>query len=373
MVACMMACSGQDLAVTTAVAEGLTAPTAIASPRDGSGRIFVAEHGGTVKAFVPGEPVSQVLDIKDRVWQRDRFCCDERGLLGITFPPGDGLKDHVFLSYVSKDSYVVVSRFAIDPETGWIDPSSEQVLQRLLHPDENHFAGAIAFHPVDGLLYWSTGDGSSGDNVVHAQNPADPLGKILRFDPYSGESGKYEIVALGFRNPWRMSFDSLTGDLYIGDVGENTFEEVNLIPSGTPPGQLNFGWGIMEGFFCYEFSKCSTDGLALPIVAFDHQQGCSVTAGETYRGSKVPDWHGKFFYADFCMGSIWETHREGSGWNVNRILDRPDHAISAFGRDEQGEIHFADYVKGMILRLDPLARGDDSSSLPVKEAARRRR
>lgn len=367
-----LTCLAQDLAVKTIVAEGLTAPTAIASPRDGSGRLFAAEHGGTVSAFLPGEPVKEVLDIKDRVWQRDRFCCDERGLLAITFPPGSGPKDHVFLSYVTKDSHVVVSRFSIDPTSGVIDPGSETVLVSLLHTDENHFASALAFHPIDGLLYWSTGDGSSGNAVAHTQNPADPLGKILRFDPYSDQPGKYEIYAMGFRNPWRMSFDSATGDLYIGDVGENTFEEVNFVPNGTPAGKLNFGWGIMEGFFCYEFSPCSTDGLTLPIVAFDHEQGCSVTAGETYRGSKVPDWQGKFFYADFCMGTIWETHREGSDWVVNKMIDRPDHALSAFGKDEEGEIYFTDYVKGLILRLDPPAKEDDSSGSPDNASRRRR-
>jgi glucose/arabinose dehydrogenase len=273
----------------------------------------------------------------------------------MTFPPGPGPKDHFFVSYLDRESYIVVSRFSISQETGLADPGSEVVLQRLQHKEENHFAGSLAFSPLDGLLYWSTGDGKAPWDL-QAQDPHLPYGKILRFNPY-GEPGTQEpeIYASGLRNPWRMSFDPATGDLFIGDVGENTFEEVNLIPAKSAPG-INFGWGIMEGLECYEFGNCIKDGLTLPVVVFDHDAGCSSTAGETYRGSKHPDWNGKFFYADFCLGNVWETHRdENAQWVVNKVLDRSDNAISSFGTGEDGEIYFVNYITGDIYILDAAA------------------
>ncbi len=334
------------------VGAGFTAPTNIASARDGSGRLFVSEHGGTVRILTPTGEVQPFLDITDRVYQRSTFCCDEQGLLSVTFPPGAGAKDHFFVSYVDRKSNIVVSRFDIPAGAGLADASSEVILQKLLHTDINHFGGSLAFHPIDGLLYWSIGDGSSGDNVAHSQVPGDPLGKVLRFDPYAGPNSKLEVYAMGFRNPWRMAFDSKNGDLYIGDVGENTYEEINYVPGGSPAGKYNFGWGIMEGFFCYENSPCVADGLTLPIVAFDHDAGCSATGGEVYRGGKHPDWEGKYFYADFCLGNAWETHREDTEWVVNKVLDRSDNAISSFGRGEDGEIYFVNYVKGTVFMLD---------------------
>jgi glucose/arabinose dehydrogenase len=351
------------------VGSGFIAPTNIASSRDGSGRLFITEHGGTIRVLNPGsaEP-APFLDITERVWQREGFCCDERGLLGITFPPGNDPKDHFFASYVDRESNVVVSRFAISPESGLGDPSSEIVLQKLMHKDENHFGGAIAFSPVDGLLYWSIGDGSAAFNVVQSQDPRHPFGKVLRFDAYADPQNRHlEIYLLGLRNPWRFSFDPATGDLYVGDVGENAFEEINYVPAGSSAGSLNFGWGIMEGLECWEFGSCSKEGLALPIVVFDHDAGCSATGGETYRGARHPEWDGKYFYADFCQGNIWETHRDENGqWLVNKVLDRSDNAISTFGVAEDGEIYFANYITGDILLLDSVATIEP-------EASRRRR
>lgn len=351
---------------------GFLAPTSIASPRDGSGRLFVAEHGGSIQILEPDGSLTPFLDITERVFARLDFCCNEQGLLGITFPPGDGPKDHIFLSYVDRFSNSIVSRFNISTETGLADPDSEVVLQKLYHPDVNHYAGSIAFHPTGGLLYWSMGDGSAGNNVLFSQDWESPFGKILRFDPYAEKDPKLEIYAKGLRNPWRMAFDSATGDLYIGDVGENTFEEVNFIASGTPAGEVNFGWGVTEGYFCYEFGQCITDGITPPIVAYDHQpSGCAVTAGEVYRGESHPDWYGKYFFADFCFGHVWETHvDEDSNRQTTKVLDETFHAISTFGVGENKEIYFADYIQGLILRLDE-ATPVEATMGPAKQRTKR--
>jgi glucose/arabinose dehydrogenase len=339
------------------IASDFTTPTAITSAHDGSGRLFVTEHSGTVRIWNPDGTTTLFLDIRDRVFPREDFCCNEQGLLGIAFPPGGGPKSHVFLSYVDRTSNCVVSRFEISQETGLADPGSEQVIQKVFHPDENHFGGTIAFHPTDGLLYWTIGDGSAGFDVRFSQDPTSVFGKVLRFDPYAEPVSTMEVYALGLRNPWKFSFDTGSGDLFIGDVGENTFEEINYVPNGTKAGTLNFGWGTMEGNDCYEYAPCSKEGLTLPIVAYPHDpEGCSVTAGEMYRGTKNPDWQGKYFFSDFCFGQIFETHREGDGWVTSIILPRTDHQISAFGQDEDGEIYVVDYLTGKIYRFDtPLA------------------
>lgn len=345
----------EDLAVQySEVATGFNAPTQVTSMRDGSNRLFIAEHSGTVQelSLATGER-RLFLDIQNRVFERDGFCCNEQGLLGIAFPPDGKPRDHFFVSYVDRDANVVVSRFEISPETNAGDPDSEKRLQVVPHPDVNHYGGKIAFHPHDGLLYWTIGDGSAGFNVIFAQDTTTPYGKLLRFDAYAEEVPAHlEIYARGLRNPWRFSIDSATGDFYIGDVGENQFEELNFIPGGTEAGKMNFGWGVMEGYFCYEFGECNTDGLDLPIFAFDHETGCSATGGETYRGANSA-WHGKHFFADFCRGTIWYTKRLDDGsWLTTEAIYWPDVAVSSFGTGDDGEIYFVGYVFGGVYKLD---------------------
>jgi len=330
---------------------------------DGTGRFLIAEHRGVIQLWVPSQPdtpLRVVLDIQDRVWQNSSPCCAEQGLIGMTLPPGIGAKDHVFVSYVDRDSNVVVSRFQMDPETALADPGQETILQKLYHPEENHFGGTLAFSPYDSMLYWSIGDGSSGTDVQHAQVPHDPFGKILRFNPYEEVQPdqlypRLEVYALGFRNPWRFSFDPFTGDMFIGDVGENTFEELNQIPAGTLAGAMNFGWGIMEGFECYEYSDCNKEGLAVPIYAYEHPYGCSITAGEAYYGSLHPQWQGRYFFADFCKGTVWSTVRKGDEWETVEHVYYPNHQISTFARGEDGELYVAKFTSGEIFRLAPKA------------------
>ncbi|BDC49544.1 glucose dehydrogenase [Bryobacterales bacterium F-183] len=371
-VVCTQPVRGEDLAVAySQIASGFNAPTQVTSMRDGSNRLFIAEHSGTVQELSPTGEVRLFLDITNRVFERDGFCCNEQGLLGIAFPPEGKPKDHFFISYVDRDSNVVVSRFEISPETGVGDPASEKRLQVVPHPDVNHYGGKIVFHPTDGLLYWSIGDGSAGFNVIFAQDTFSPYGKILRFDAYAEQvPANLEIYARGLRNPWRFSIDSATGDMYIGDVGENTFEELNYIPGGTEAGKMNFGWGIMEGHFCYEFGECKTEGLDLPIFAFDHETGCSSTDGETYRGAN-PAWQGKHFFADFCRGTIWYTKRMDDGtWMTTEAIYWPDVAVSSFGTGDDGEIYFVGYVFGGVYKLELNAAPMGETAPGSDEAAR---
>lgn len=376
---CTRPLHGEDLAVQySEVATGFNAPTQVTSMRDGSHRLFVAEHSGTVQEVSPQGGKRLFLDIQDRVFERDGFCCNEQGLMGIAFPPAGKPKDHFFVSYVDKESNVVVSRFEISADTGLGDPASEKRLQVIPHPDVNHFAGKIVFHPTDGLLYWSIGDGSAGFNVIYAQDTTTPYGKIVRFDAYAEEvPAKLEIYARGLRNPWRFSIDSATGDFYIGDVGENTFEELNFIPGGTEAGKMNFGWGIMEGYFCYEFGDCHTEGLDLPIFAFDHETGCSATGGETYRGANTA-WQGKHFFADFCRGTIWYTKRMDDGsWLTTEAIYWPDVAVSALGTGDDDEIYFVGYVFGGLYKLNltdaPMGENNPSTSESARGPRKGRR
>lgn len=333
------------------VLSGIRQITNIEPIRDGSRRMYLSQHSGVIQEW-NGESTRVFLDIRDRVFQREFDCCEEQGLLGFTFPMGNGIKDHVFVSYVDRESNCLVSRFAINVETGLADPGSEVVLRTIPHPDVNHFGGTIAFHPVDGLLYWSMGDGSAGFNVIFAQDPKAPYGKMLRFDPYAAGGNSIEVYAIGLRNPYKFDIDPATGDFYIGDVGENAYEEMNFIPNGTPSGTLNFGWGIMEGNECYEKEPCSKEGLTLPAFAYDHDTGCSVTAGKTYRGGKHPEWYGKHFLADFCKGTLWNMNRDDSGWTAKLLREWPNYQISTFGEDDDGELYVADYIHGIVYRLE---------------------
>lgn len=356
----------------TMVSEGFSDPTQIVSPRDHSDRMLVVEQAGTIRAFsldsgaIYPEPF---LDIRSRVFQRPVACCDEEGLLGLAFPLDEGPKDHCFVFYVDADRNIIISRFEVDPVALRADPSSEKILQTVPHPLRNHFSGTISFNPADGLLWLGIGDGSQADAVEESQNPDSVYGKILRFNPYNPEA-KLEVMAIGLRNPWRISFDSANGDLYIGDVGENTFEEVNFMPAGAP-NMPNFGWGVLEGYDCYDFIPCEHKGMTPPIFVFDHDSGCSVTGGEVYRGFKYPSLYGKYLFGDLCNGRIWASHRDESGeWNTNLLadMDEDERVISSFGLDQQGEIYYAEYIRGQIWRIDAAEGSESRPALVTRKA-----
>ena len=326
-------------------ASGFAKPTMIAHAGDSSQRLFVAEQAGFIRVVKDGKVQTEpFLDIRARVFQWDEPCCDERGLLGLAFPPDFVSKRRFYVNYTDTANYSVTSRFDLLPDSDLADSASEQVILRVRWLHSNHNGGHLGFGP-DGGLYLSLGDG--GDPRT-AQDPQSLQGKILRFDT---ESGLTTVWASGLRNPWKFSFDRKTGDAYIGDVGSGTFEEVNLVPVGTSG--LNFGWSVLEAHSCFGVEDCDRRGLTPPVAVYDHDAGCSVTGGYVYRGSAIPEFAGSYLFGDFCVGTVWSLKRENDTWKSSKQL-QSDFNISTFGEDETGEIFLADYLKGVIYRL---ARG----------------
>ncbi len=371
---------------TEQVSGRFTDPVHVTHAGDGSGRLFVVEQPGRIKILLNGSITGTFLDITDRVNSNG----SEEGLLSVAFPPGFGpATPYFYVYYTQVNGDNLVSRFSIAGNPDLADPDSEQKILILSHPNyANHNGGQIAFGP-DGYLYIATGDGGGGgDPQENAQNPGSLLGKLLRIDvnnqapipptgdfktylplslnqsssppqsyripadnPFVGVPGyRQEIWALGLRNPWRFSFDRLIGDLYIGDVGQNTKEEINFQPS-TSPGGENYGWNIMEGDLCYNSSTCNQDGLVLPVLTYrTNIDGQAVTGGFVYRGSAYPNLQGIYFLGDWASGRIWGLRNTGGTWEHTELLDT-SLAISSFGEDEAGEIYITDRSGGIIYRL----------------------
>ncbi len=339
-------------------------PTHIANAGDGSGRLFLVEQRGTVRTVKNGRlRNAPFLDIRDRVG-----CCGERGLLSIAFPPGKGARSRFYVNYTDRRGTTIVSRFRVsakDPDRA--DRRSEEILLRIEQPFRNHNGGQLAFGP-DGLLYIGTGDGGAAyDPFGNGQSKSTLLGKLLRIDvegdnaPYAvpetnpfvhDQSARPEIWAYGLRNPWRFSFDRLTGGLYIADVGEGTYEEIDYQPAGSPGGE-NYGWNIMEGSHCLFGKKCASAGRVLPVAEYHHRLGCSVTGGMVYRGTKYPSLAGLYLYGDFCSGRIWGLRSE-RGTGMSAEVAKTELAISTFGEDEDGELLVADYASGGIYPIIPV-------------------
>jgi glucose/arabinose dehydrogenase len=351
---------------------GLVLPTHLAHAGDGSGRLFVLEQGGRIRILKHGALLpTPFLDISDRV-----SCCRERGLFSVAFPPGYASKGYFYVDYTDLAGNTVVARYRLGAHADVADPASEQVVLRVSQPFGNHNGGQLAFGP-DGLLYVGLGDGGDGgDPQNNAQNPGTLLGKILRIDvesaaspyavppsnPFVGTAGRRpEIWAQGLRNPWRFSFDRSTGDLYIGDVGQNAFEEIDFQPASSPGGE-NYGWRIMEGLHCFNPVSCSQFGLTLPVTEYDHTQGCSVTGGLVYRGTTFPRLQGTYVYGDFCSGRLWGLRFDGTSWHNDVLLDT-GRRISSFGEDQVGSLYLADYGSGQILKIvdQPPAAGISAS------------
>jgi glucose/arabinose dehydrogenase len=282
-----------DSITLTPVATGLSLPVAIAHAGDNSGRLFIVEQAGVIRVYDGSPPLETFLDISE-----DVACCGERGLLGLAFDPDFETNGYFYVDYVDNGGNSTVARYTASgsPQTG--NPASRVILKQVQRPRSNHNGGQIAFGP-DGYLYVGQGDsGGSGDPDEVAQDINSLLGKIWRLDvdnaptyvpstnPFVGQAGADEIWALGLRNPWRFSFDRLTGELFIADVGQGAIEEVNLQPGGTTAA-VNYGWDTMEGSACFEpASGCNASGLTPPIIEYGHSAGnCSITGGYRYRGS----------------------------------------------------------------------------------------
>ncbi len=347
------------------VAGGFVQPVHVTHAGDGSDRIFVVEQAGRIRILDNGVVLpSSFLDISAKL-----VCCGEQGLLSVTFPPGFASKRHFYVNYTrNPDGATVVARYRVSVDNANVsDPASEEILLTIPQPFSNHNGGQLAFGP-DNNLYIGMGDGGgAGDPQGNAQNPGTLLGKLLRVDvesggtpygvppenPFVGTAGYLpEIWALGLRNPWRFSFDRLTGDLYIGDVGQGAVEEVDVEAAGSPGGR-NYGWNVMEGAGCFNGAACSTAGLTLPVATYDHSQGCSVTGGVVYRGTALPALQGIYFYGDFCGGRIRGLRRNGAAWEtaVLPVPGDPPMNIATFGEDEAGDVYVANYANGDLLKI----------------------
>lgn len=345
------------------VATGLNRPVAITHAGDGSGRLFLTLQAGQILIYDGTQVLSPpFLDISALV-----SCCRERGLLSVAFHPDYERNGFFYVNYTNILGDTVIARYTASADPNVADPNSALILLTIAQPFANHNGGQLQFGP-DGYLYIGMGDGGSGgDPQNNAQNPGVLLGKLLRIDvdhgtPYSippdnpfvdNPEVRDEIWALGLRNPWRFSFDRLTGDLFIGDVGQNDWEEVDFQPANSAGGE-NYGWRLMEGNHCFNPSvNCNNGSLILPILEYSHSLGCSITGGYRYRGTRNPQFYGTYFYGDYCTGRIWgATGDENGQWTTAELLDT-DFSISTFGEDENGEIYLAHLAtnNGAIYRL----------------------
>lgn len=342
------------------VARGLDAPLYVTAPR-GDSRLFIVEQPGRIRVVKDGALLATpFLDITSLVTYGG-----EQGLLSMAFHPHYADNGFVYVDYTDAFGDTRVVRYHAAPGADVADVASATNIFGMNQPYANHNGGLIAFGP-DGMLYVALGDGgSAGDPQGNAQNLSSALGKILRIDvdhgspyaippdnPYAGVDGvRPEIWASGLRNPWRFSFDTVAGLLYIGDVGQSAWEEVDVAPAGA--GGLNYGWNIMEGAHCYGAAACDTTGLTPPVLEYSHNDGCAITGGYVYRGDRIPALAGAYVYADYCNGWIRSFH-----YDAGQVTDEQDWAlgdigrITSFGQDAAGELYVTS-SNGTVYRLDP--------------------
>ena len=352
--------SGTPTLALTPVVSGLTNPLGMESAHDGTGRFFIVQQGGTIRILQNGTlNATPFLDITSLVESGG-----EKGLLGLAFHLSFPTNRKFYVNYTRRlatQLQTVIAEYqasAANPNQA--DTSTARILLIINQPFDNHNGGQLAFGP-DGFLYIGVGDGGSGgDPNNNGQTKTVLLGKILRIDvnstspgkqyaipagnPFaSGVGGAPEILAWGFRNPWRFSFDS--SRLFVADVGQDAFEEIDIVEVGK-----NYGWRTMEGTHCFNpASNCDQTGLTPPIFDYPHSDGESVTGGFVYRGSAVPSLVGRYVFADFISGRIWFLTESGSTW-TRTLAIASGRGVSSFGRDDSGEIYVVDY-SGNILRL----------------------
>jgi glucose/arabinose dehydrogenase len=347
---------------------GLDQPTAVTGSGDGSGRLFVLEQPGRIRIIRDGRLLDRpFLDIRSLV-----SCCAERGLLGLAFPPDfDPAGGMFYIDYTDVNGDTVVA--AVTLAGGDEDLADRSSLRPILHVDQpfpNHNGGGLAFGP-DGDLYIGMGDGGSGgDPQGNGQRLDTLLGKLLRIDtaagqpygiptdnPFTTDSGRRpEIWAYGLRNPWRFSFDRESGDLWIGDVGQNRFEEIDRLPVGALPG-ANLGWNIMEGRHCFNGGSCSQANLVLPIAEYDHSAGdCAVIGGYVYRGAAYPALVGGYVFGDECSGTIRGLVAAGPDEQTATVLLQSDRVISSFGESDDGELYLTDLSSGELYQVTATER-----------------
>ena len=345
------------------VLEGLELPTYLTHA--GDERLFIVEKTGRILIAQNGTLLeTPFLDVRELVGSEG----SEQGLLSIAFHPKYVENGRFFINYTNLEGHTVVARYEVqagNPNAAETD--SELILLTIGQPFSVHNGGLMKFGP-DGYLYIGVGDGgTSGDFFSNAQNNTNLLGTILRLDvdfaePYAipadnpfvnNDDVRSEIWFYGLRNPWRFSFDSITGDLFIADVGQFNWEEINFQEAGSKGGQ-NFGWDILEGTHCYNQDECETDGFIMPVAEYNHQEGgCAITGGYIYRGRQFEELSGNYFFADYCSGKVWGLVREENGqWLTTEVLDS-DQLFSSFGEDRMGELYILGFTSGTVFQLQP--------------------
>ena len=345
------------------IATGLDFPLALASPPTDN-RLFIVEKGGAIRLIKGGilQP-TPFLDLTSQVLSEG----GEQGLLGLAFAPDYSSSGRFFVHYIDLDGNTRISPLRVSADPDVADPASETVVLPVPQPGPAHKGGQIVFGP-DGLLYIGLGDGDDSDQG-RGQSLTELLASILRIDvssgttytvppdnPFVGTAGaRPEVWSYGFRNPWRFSFDRATGDLYVGDVGESRWEEVNYSSAADGAGRgINYGWSRMEGGHCFSAAGCDQTGLALPVLEYDHSNGCSVIGGYVYRGIMIPALQGNYFYADYCGGWVRSFRMEGGV-----VVDRtewpelePGGRVTSFGEDAAGELYLLT-EQGGVFKIVP--------------------
>ena len=342
----------------------------------GDGRLFLTRQQGEIVVW-DGAVVSSFLDLSDRI-----SCCGERGLLSTAFHPQYAENGFFFVYYTDTNGDVTLARYHVSGNPNSADATSGVILLTIPHPGQaNHNGGQLQFGP-DGFLYMGVGDGGAGnDPPCNAQRSDVLLGKILRLDvdpqipnppfyaipagnPFVGQGGPDQAWAKGLRNPWRFSFDRLTGDLYIGDVGQGDREEIDFQPAGDPGGE-NYGWKVMEGTACggggtescpAGTPPCNDPIYVRPVLEYTHSSGCTVIGGYVYRGGSIPDLYGQYLYGDFCAGTIWAApaNPAGGAW-TSQALPITLANLSTFGQDAAGELYVAN-TDGALFRVRSTAQ-----------------
>ncbi len=338
---------------------GLEQPVLAVGAGDGSDRLFVVELTGRVRVAKAGAVLPKpFLDLSGLV-----STGGERGLFSVAFPPDYATSGAFYVDYTNTAGNSVIARYRVSADPDRADPASAEVLLTVKQPYANHNGGQLAFGP-DGFLYIGFGDGGSGgDPQGNAQNPATMLGKMLRIDvsrpgpygipldnPFIGQTAyRAEIWALGLRNPWRFSFDRSTGELYIADVGQNEWEEIDVEPARS--GGRNYGWNRFEGTHPYPpDAKRDPAGFTMPVIEYDHSAGESVAGGFVYRGKRSAALLGVYFYADYSSGRVWALRRAGTRWQMALVAET-GRAIAGFGQDDAGELYLLDLQSGEALRI----------------------
>ena len=366
------------------LASGLELPVKVTHANDASGRLFVAEKRGRIRIVRNGATLDEpFLDITNIV-----SCCGHRGLIDIAFPPSFADSQQFYLSYTNIEGHTVVSRFSTSPDPDRADPDSEEVVLTIDQPAEHHNGGHMAFGPLDGYLYLASGDGGS---FSYPDNPAlDPgtlLSKLLRIDVESGakpygipdsnpftqvDGYRGEIWALGLRNPGELTFDEVTGALFIPDSGNRRREEINHQPASSAGGE-DYGWFRMEGNLCFDnfVVPCDADGLTLPVAEYDHSQGCAIAGGAVFRGPGSPNLQGLYLYADYCSGRIWGLKRledkNQMEWQSTLLINAPI-SISSIGQDEFGNLYGTSFGDGVLFMLTEKPAAPATADAPANIA-----